>query len=63
MSPQTIAEIILASLKLTILIVEGQTPAQRAKFWDQHIAFVDWVQRVSGITPKPAVADKVERPG
>jgi hypothetical protein len=56
--PLTIIEL---GLRIVLLAMEGQTPEQRAKMWDFHIAFVEWWMKFLKLDPSPAPAQSVAR--
>jgi hypothetical protein len=56
--PLTILELLL---KIVLLAMEGQTPAQRAKMWDWYITDAEWWRQRLKIDPSPAPVQSVAR--
>jgi hypothetical protein len=56
--PLTILELLL---KIVLLAMEGQTPAQREKMWDWYIQDLSFWRALLKIDPSPAPAQSVAR--
>jgi hypothetical protein len=46
--PLTILELLL---KIVLVAMEGQTPAQREKMWEWHIETIEWWRKALKIDP------------
>jgi hypothetical protein len=56
--PLTILELLL---KIVLLAMEGQTPAQREKMWEWYITDLEWWRARLKIEPSPAPVQSVAR--
>jgi hypothetical protein len=56
--PLTILELLL---KIVLLAMEGQTPAQREKMWDMYLRDLEWWRQRFKLDPSPAPAQSVAR--
>lgn len=51
---ELVLRVLLVALEIVKLAMEGMTKDQRLVAWDQHLAFVAWVQKVFGIAERAA---------
>jgi hypothetical protein len=56
--PLTILELLL---KIVLLAMEGQTPAQREKMWDMYLRDLEWWRQRFTLDPSPAPVQSVAR--
>jgi hypothetical protein len=56
--PLTILELLL---KIVLLAMEGQTPAQREKMWEWYIADLSFWRALLKLDPSPAPVQSVTR--
>lgn len=69
MSPETIAQIILESLRLANTLAANIPPEQHKAFWEQHMKNIEFwrgvLEKIGGffqpvITPKPAPVASIQ---